>query len=302
MGTVSNIKIEPLDVTFGETLAQAQKITCVADVSSSLNNQYFMFYDVDGTKRYAWFNVATAGTDPSVSGATAAPVALSANATSTAVATALAAVLDALSGYTASSDGAVVTLTHVATGYAKAAHDGAATTEFAFEVVSYGDTALDLGYIEGDIEMTLEGQMVEVTSHQTGTDILTHINTGSNVSIGLTLKEVSAANLRKVLLSYGDSHLPTGTGASATEVYGWGSSTQFKQTLNRSRKLYLHPRVLNAADKSRDLTFWKAYVMPDSLTFSGENVQMLPVNFTIYPDLSKNAKIQKFCYGDASQF
>lgn len=300
-GSVANEKVEPMSATFGESVMQVESITCVADASSSLNNKYFCFYTTGGTKNYAWFNVGGAGSDPAVSGGTANAVAISANATATAVATALAAVLTAVSGFDATSDGAVVTLTATTAGYAKPAHEGAAATGFTFETTTYGDTALDLGYTDGDISISSEFNYVDLTAHQTGTEVTGQIQTGSTQSITLSLKETAVSQLRKMFIHEGDSLIPDGTGVSGTEVFGWGTSRQFRQTQGRAKKLVLHPIALAASNLSRDVTIWKAFPKISEINFSGENLMMIPVEFSIYPDYTKDSRINKVVYGDSTQ-
>ncbi len=300
-GSVSNQKVEPMQVTFGESVMQSENITCVADVAASLNNKYFLFYTTGGTKHYAWYNVAAGGVDPAVSGGTAHAVAISSGATAAAVATATQAVLDAVTGFDCTVDGAVLTLVATTAGYAKPAHEGAAATGFTFEVNYYGDSAVDLGYCDGDITVTHEEKLVDLTSHQTGSQVLGHIHTGNTVSVSVSLKESSVSQLRKIVLSEGDSLIPDGTGVSSTEVYGYGTSRQFKQTGGRARKLVLHPIVLPASNTSRDVTIWKAFPKLKDLKFSGENVLMIPVDFQVYPDYTKDARIQMCVFGDATQ-
>lgn len=301
MGTLANQKVEPMNVTWGESVMQSENITCVADVSSSLNNKYFLFYTTGGTKNYAWFNVGGAGSDPAVSGGTANAVAISANATAATVATALAAVLTAVTGFDATADGAVVTLVATTAGYAKPAHEGAAATGFTFEVNQYGDSAVDLGYCDGDISVSHEENVVDLTSHQTGSQVMGHIQTGNTVSVALSLKESAVSQLRKIILAEGDSLIPDGTGVSSTEVFGYGSSRQFKQNFGRARKLVLHPTVLPASNLSRDLSFWKAFPKLNEIVFSGENVLMMPIEFAIYPDYTKDSRINMMVYGDSTQ-
>ncbi len=301
-GSVTNEKVEPMMATFGESIMQSENITCVADASSSLNNKYFLIYNAAGTKFYVWYNVGAAGSDPAVSGGTGAVVAISANATATTVATATASVMGALTGFDCTSDGAVMTLVNTAAGYAKPAHEGAAASGFTFEVNYYGDVAVDLGYTDGDIEVTHEGNYTDLTAHQTGTMILGHIGTGLTASLTLNLKETAVSQLRKAIATgEGDVLLADGTGVSATEVFGWGTSRQFKSTFPRARKLVLHPVALPASNMSRDVTIWKAFPKVGALTFSGENVMMLPVEFSIYPDYTKDSRINMVCYGDGSQ-
>ena len=301
-GSVSNQKVEPMQVTWGESVMQSESITCVADVSSSLNNKYFVFYTTGGTKHYVWYNVASAGSDPAVSGGTAHEVDISANATASAVATATASVLDAVVGFDCTSDGAVLTLVATAAGYAKPAHDGAAPCAFDFQVNYYGDSAVDLGYCDGDIELSHEENYVDITSHQTGSQVLGQIATGNTMSLSLTLKETAVSQLRKILATAeGDSMIPDGTGVSSTEVFGFGTSRQFKQNGGRCRKLVLHPIVLPSSNLSRDITIWKAFPKVSSLVFSGENVMNVPVEFMVYPDYTKQDKIRMAVFGDGSQ-
>lgn len=299
--TLSNIKIEPVKITYGEDVMQTEEITCVADSAGSLNNKYFVFYTTGGVKHYIWLNINSAGTDPALSGATGHEVTAATGASATTIATAIADVATAVTGFDATSDGAVVTLVATTAGYAKPAHEGAAATGFTFKTIKYGDVAAELGFCDGDIGLSMESKMIDVTSHQTGDDIITAINTGNNVSITATLKEVSVAQLRKMFIANGDSMIPSGTGASSTEVFGWGSSQQFSQIADRCKKLNLHPQVLPSSNLSRDVTAWKAFPIISELNFSGENLLMLPVEFRIFPDFTKNSKINKVVYGDATQ-
>ena len=57
----------------------------------------------------------------------------------------------------------------------------------------------DLGLTEGDIEIGMEEQLVEITGHQEGANVLDAIRTGKSCEIGLTLKETSLAQLQTLL-------------------------------------------------------------------------------------------------------
>lgn len=301
--SVANQKIEALQVYWGEDVNQSERITCIADVAGNLNSQYFVFYDINGSKRYCWFNIGGTGVDPALSGATGHAVVVSSGATAVAVASAVQAVLDVVSGYDCSVSGEVLTLVRTAPGYAKPSHDGVATTGFTFEVNFYGDTAVDLGCVDGDIEVAHEETYVDLTCHQHGTSVLGNISTGRTASVTLSLKETTVTQLRKIIATAeGDVVLPTGTGAGATEVFGYGSSRNFKGTIERSRKLLMHPVALPAANKSRDITAWKAFPKVNSIAYSGENVLMIPVEFALYPDSTKPDGIDLICWGDSSQF
>lgn len=299
-GSVANQKVEPMTATYGEAVMQSENITCVADVTSSLNNKYFLFYTPAGVKHYAWFNTG-AGVDPAVSGGTAHSVSISAGATAATVASALQAVLDVVTGFDCSVDGAVLTLTATTAGYAKHAHEGGGATGFTFEVNYYGDSAVDLGQCDGDITVTHEEKLVDITSHQTGSQVLSHISTGNKMSVTLSLKETSVNQLRKIFLGEGDSVMPDGTDVGSTEVFGFGTSRQFKQTIGRARKLVLHPVTLPASNNSRDITIWKAFPKFKDIKFSGESVLMVPVEFEVYPDYTIAGEVRMSAYGDGTQ-
>lgn len=109
---------EKAEFTFTDgagTAAEVFTVTTVADVSSSLNNKYFLFETISSagvkTPRYAWFNVGGAGVDPGVSGRTGHAVAFTANSTADQVASAIQAVLTAVADLGATVLTNVVTAT-----------------------------------------------------------------------------------------------------------------------------------------------------------------------------------------------
>lgn len=298
MGTVSNVKVEPMNVTWGSDVAQVASITCAADVANSLDGKYFFVYTANNSVKYhVWFNTSGgSATDPNPGGSTPVEVALTTGDTSSAVATAVAAALEALAGFTATASNAVVTLTNAASGYATAPHDG--NSNFTFAVTTEGDTAADVGFLDGNIELAVADTFADIMSHQTGADLLQQIITGKNVTMNFTLKETSVSQLRKVVLASGGASL-TPSGAGPTEVFGLGQSKLFNT--RETKKLVMHPVVLGAADKSRDLTFWKVALNFESIAYSGEELLTVPVTATVYPDTTKNAKVNKVVFGDGSQ-
>lgn len=297
MGTLANIKIEPMVATWGEDVSMVETITCVADSSSSLNNKYFFFYTPAGAKHYIWIDVASAGTDPSIAGATAHEVDISEDATASAVATAVEAVIEAVTGFASEVSGAVITVTHETAGYCQAAHDG--NSGFSFAVTTDGDAEADLGFVDGDIELAISENLADITAHEHGSNVLSQIRTGKVVEVTINLKETSVAQLKRLFVQGSGSFTPTGVGG--TEVSGWGTQKDFTQTINEAKKLVLHPKVLGSGDLSRDFTFHLAYPMLESLNFSGENILMVPVTFKVYPKLTLNNRVEYFSFGDGSQ-
>lgn len=297
-----NIKVEPMDVYLGNDQVQVQSIVCLGDTAAAtLNNKYAFFYDSAGAKHYFWFNVATTGVDPAISGYTAHVVALTALANANAVATALAAVLTAVSGFDATASGYTVTLTATAMGYATLAHDAQASagkTGFAFNLITVGDTYEKMGFIDGNIEVSgFGGTFVDVTAHQTGADVLSQIKTGAgNPELAFSLKEVTTAKYEKILRYSGGSYLPVG---GSNKLIGGGSLGKFSAP--QLTKCILHPVRLDTADKTNDYAFWQVTVALDKLTFSGEEVITLPVVIKSYQDCDKPKAVNIWSYGDWSQ-
>lgn len=291
----TKIRIKPMKAIWGLDVMQVQTIT-ISSVAS-INNKYFFFYDSAGTKHYAWFNVNSTGADPAPSGGgTAHEVALDATPTVAEATVALSAVLGAVTGFDSTSTSTTVVLTHTVAGYAQLAHDG--DSGFSFAMTTEGNTALDVGYTDGDIEIKAAEDKVDVVSHQTGSEVLSHIRTGDKCEVTINFKETSIAQLRKLFLKPGGEHTPTGT--SGTQLFGYGQGRQFTQTYSQANRLRLHPVALTDTDYSEDVTFWLAYPQFESIKHSGENILMVPVTFTVYRDTSKPDAINKFAIGDAT--
>jgi hypothetical protein len=297
--SISNVKVNPQYVYFGANTAQVEEIICVADVSSSLNNKYFTFVTSAGVKHYAWFNVAAAGTDPALAGGwTAHVVAISANATATAVASALQAVLTVVTGFDASVSGFTVTLTHTASGYAQPARD--INTGFAFEVLTLGMVEEEVGCLDGDIEISgFTQQKLEITCHHSGSTVLDERITGyDKLEVALTIKETNKAKLKDIFTKQGMGSF-TPTGADKEEVFGYGPTRV--GSANPKFKVRFHEVGVDASNKSNDWNFWSCELGIDTLNFSGENVSVIPATLTVYPDSTKPVGIQFFMIGDSAK-
>jgi len=82
-------------------------VTCVADVASDLAAKYFKV-NSPTVNYYVWYKVSGSGADPAVAAHTGIEVDIVTGNSATLVATATAAAIEAVSGLTASSVGAVV--------------------------------------------------------------------------------------------------------------------------------------------------------------------------------------------------
>jgi hypothetical protein len=299
MGVLANIKAEPMVVLWGEDLAQVEKITCAADVADSLDGKYFFIYTPAGAKYHVWFNTSGgSAVNPAPAGSTAVEVALTTGDSASAVATAVAAALHALTPYGAAAVGAVVTVTHAVVGYSQPAHEGVGSG-FSFDVSVEGDQEADVGFIDGDIEVEATEDLVDVTAHEHGSNVLSQIRTGKQVQLSMVLKETSPAQVQRILRQSGGVFTPVGS--SGTAVAGWGTSKDFSQTVLQAKKLRLHPKVLGSGDRSRDYTFHLAYPIPESFNFSGESIHQWNMTFKVYPKLTLNDRVEYFSFGDSSQ-
>jgi hypothetical protein len=283
------IRIEPMDVYW--QIEQQTKIQCVADVSSSLNNKYFLFSNANNqTKYYAWFNVGGAGVDPAVAGRTGVAVAIPTNASASAVASALAAALDALTGVTSEvnvNNSTEVYLTLTAVGESEVVKDGTAATGFTFVQCQKGRD-LYLGAIDGEFSLSRETEFEDVTSHQTGVTPVTRLFKGTSATVELTLIETDTAKIKNLL---DDGSFSSITPPSGTEVLGMGLSQIGQSVLPKAARLLLHPVSLPLTDTSRDYVFWKALPNLSEVTFSGETKQTITVEFTTFKDSSKPSEI-----------
>jgi hypothetical protein len=298
---VANIRIEPVDLYLGKDQKQVQKVTTVADVSSSLNNKYFALHSAAGGKHLVWFDTGT-GVAPVISGYTAVQVTIAVNATAAAVATALQTAVDALTDYVATVSGKVVTITDNVNGPAHVAADAEVTlskTGFAFEYVTAGDLMERVGYMDGDVEISgLSQEMLEVTAHQTGVTSLAQLLTSAGKpEISANLKEVISEVWQKLRRYSSGTYLPQASGS--TPIVGNGTAGLFKAMKNA--RVILHPVSKDFADHTADLALWKCNVDLDTVTYSGENILTLPIKIMANNDSSKPAAVSMFQYGDWTQ-
>lgn len=295
---IQNIAVRPMNVTIGKDTMQIQTITCVADVSGSLSAKYFVFHDQAGAKRYAWFNTGSS-TDPAPAGSwTGHSVTITSGATASAVATALAGVLTAVTGFDATASGSVVTLVATVAGYAQPARD--INSGFSFKVTTLGQIAKSAGCIKGDLEISgFEQSKIEITCHASGTTVKDERITGySKPELAITLQETDKQSLQDILVMYGmPVFTPVGTDKEA--VFGYGVANIGGS--NPKVLINLHPVELDASDKSQDWNIWTAELGLDTFNFSGENLSEIPAKFSIYPDESKPKGIQFFMIGDAAK-
>jgi hypothetical protein len=300
---VSTYNLGIRNLILGQDRYQKHCVFTKADVASSLQNKYFVLHaPVTNAKHYVWFNVATAGVDPAVPNATGHEVAIAANASATAVAAALEPVLEAISFVSSTQSGNEVEMEYTTYGYAYEIRDGFGTnaTGFTFETPVFGSVAADLGATNGDITLTIEQDLIDIVNPQTGSFVVDKVRRGVTATCSFELKDSSNGKVRQVINQYGSTFV-SDDGDSAV-VAGFGTSNLFKSVSNVVDKLVLRPSKLAASsDPSEDITFHKAFLQLGELTFSGEDVFVLPVEVTVLLDESKKAQVNYISYGNAAK-
>lgn len=293
--SVANIRIEPVDVFWKEY--ESEIFDFANATASGLGGKYVVLYLPTGAGYYAWFDENNTDVDPAPGGGlTAIPVDYAASASASAIATAFQTAVDGVTGFSASISGTEVTVVRDAFGATTDSTLGDVGALISLTKCSDGKDVY-LGLLDGDVEVAFEEATLELTAHQTGTTVRADLRQGVNATVSLTLKESDNA-LRKDMFTGSAGGAVTG---GLSEVYGWGSLKQGLSTIVDAGKLVMHPVALDISDKSRDLCFWKAYPLISSLTFSGENPEVMAIEFKCYLDDAKAEGINLFAFGDWSQ-
>lgn len=129
---------EEVEAAIAAGVPEITEIACTADVFGSLNNKYFFLNSADDvTEYYVWYNVASGGTDPSISGKTGIEVAIATNASANTVATATSSAINSVAGsdFTASALSGVVTVVNDLGGATEDAKDALAPASTGFTIL-----------------------------------------------------------------------------------------------------------------------------------------------------------------------
>lgn len=291
------------NVILGKTSKQQFCVSAKADVAGSLAGNYFVVHaPVTNVKHVYWMSNGVA-VAPTVPNATLHAVSYTNNASASDIATAIASAFNAGTLVDGVASGAHVDCIMVDDGFAYEARDAMAAADqvgFKFTLVKYGRIQADLGSTQGDITATIEEQVVEVKSPQTGDYVLAEIRRGVKVSMAFELKSTAESNIRDALAWYGGTFV-TDDAASAV-ISGYGSANLFKSTEDVATQIILRdPASAAANDASYDFTLHKAKLKLGQLTFSSENEFVLPVEVVGYLDKTKYTGLNMFTYGDASK-
>lgn len=293
----SNVKIEPVKVWFAQQFQACLEF--LANGSATYNNKYWTL-DASIANYYIWYNYNSTGVDPLVAGRTAIPVAVAVNATKAAIAASTLAAINAVTGLKAVADPrntAKIMVKVLSYNVAGAAAIGTMTGALLEIEAMASGFFQDLGFSDGDLEVTLDQLLVDVGAHQAGAEIIAAIINGMNVELSVALKEVTEENLALII-----DDTTGGTFTSGLNEYrGYGSGQNSRNVLDRAARLILHPVRLADTVYTSDLCMPLAYPKLESLLFSGENPQLLNLTFRVFRDEFLNSAIDKVFIGDHTQ-
>lgn len=291
---VSNIEIVSVDAEFGN-----QHLVCVDTVAGgSLAGTSFNISSRTADF-YVWFDDSSAA-DPAPGG-TGIAVTIDDTETAAEIASAIATAVDAEDAFNATA------LTDQGKVLIEVKGLGAPNTAFSdndagvtLTVLREG-SSLDLGYLEGDVELGLEEQVFDITSHQTGSQVIGSLRTGITVGpITLQLKETTAAKLKEFMEASAAAEYEVDTNELVTGIGSLSGSKQFTNTFNDAKTLVLHPTKKDSDDLDEDFCFWKAYPNLNSLTFSGESQRLLTIDFQIFLDERRQNAVNQVVIGTDS--
>jgi len=293
------------NILIGEDTKQKTCISTKKDVAGSLGGKFFVLHQPNAaqTKHVFWFNTGTS-VAPVVPNATLHEVDIVSGDSAIAVATALQTVLAALTWI----ESAVRTNEHIEVtfadeGYAYEGRDAIAElskTKFQIVVTKFGSLQADAGGTNGDITVTIEESLQDVTTPQTGDYVLTQLRRGVTATLAFELKSTADADIRRALNYYGGTYVTDD--ADSAVLTGYGSKNLFKTVDDVATKIiFREPALAADGDSSKDLTFHKCKLALGELTLSAESELVLPLTATVYLDQSKFNGLNFLSFGDSAK-
>jgi hypothetical protein len=291
-GAATNILIAPVNVLWRIEASEIVDFAGLtgADVKGASFN---ISTAKDAILHYVWGDDSVEA-DPAPAGRTAVPFTVVGDTdTAATLATACAAALDALPGYSATASDTTVTISRADVGEVTATADtdmGVAITQCRL------GKDYDLGLLEGDVEFNYAPSNFIVQAHQTGVTPRAALYQGSEtLEVSTTMLETQKSQLDDIYNVYGDTFTP----AAGSEVTGIGTSKQGENLLVKAARLVLKP--VNAVDDSQNTSLMLAIPVPETLTFSGENPRTLAVTWQGFIDDQIDSRASAFVLGDESQ-
>ncbi len=289
--SVNNIKIVPVNVTW--KMPQTETWDFNGLTKEDLSGTAFKFWSaLDEAKYYVWFDDTGAIVDPGVSGFSAQKVTITALETAAAIATQVATVVGAVTGFAASATDGIVTVVRTVCGLTTESVD--VDSDLVYTLTRRGRD-YDLGLLQGDVQLDFSPSNFMVTAHQTGKTPLAALNQGfEKLEVTTTLLETQASQLSEIYTIYGGT-----VEGDTSSVYGVGSASQGKNMMSEAGRLVLKP--VTAEDDTENFNLLLAIPVPDSLVFSGENPRTLKLSWQGFIDRDFNESINAIAVGDVFQ-
>lgn len=281
-----------------------QKFCITTRGGQNLGGKFFVIHEpVTQAKHYVWFDTGSS-VDPAVPNATGHKVDVLTTDSPIQVATKLKSELDALSWIQSTvqtGEHLEVTLAQIGYAYeARDAIDPLKATKFKIVVTQFGSQQVDAGPTNGDITLTIEEQLQDITSPQTGDFVIAQIRRGVSISASFELKNTSEAAIRQALNWYGGTYVTDD--ADSKVISGYGSKNLFKSTEDVAIPvIFREPDYAADNDPSKDLMIPKAKLRLGELTFSAENEFVLPVEVQGYLKTTGYAGVNALKFGDSTK-
>lgn len=290
--SANNIKINPVNVYWQIEASECWDFT--GSTASGLGGKYVLLSNAAGTDFYAWFDENNTDTDPAVAGRTAIEVNYAAAASAATIAAAFNTAVGAATGFDSTVSGLVVTTKRTAVGSVTDSTIGNTTT-VALTVVRAGKN-FDLGLLQGNVEPSVSPANLDIKAHQFGTTPLASLSQGfEKIEVKTVLLETDSAKLQEIYSIYGGTYTPGG----GTLVYGAGGAVIGRNILIDAGRLVMRP--VNAVDNTTDMVIMLCVPVPESMSFSGENPQVLNVTWKGFLDTSVNSSVNAVAFGDVFQ-
>lgn len=290
--SVNNVRIVPVNVYWKMEQTETWDFTGLA--KATLYETAFKFWSaLDAAKHYIWFDDNDAAVDPAIAGFTAHAVDVSAAETPAQLATAVAAIVTAITGFDAEAIGNQVRVGRTAVGETTESVDVDSGIEYA---LTRRGRDVDLGLLQGDVETNFAPSNFMLKAHQYGPTPVAAINQGfETLECKTMLLETQKAVQKEFYKIYGGVFTP----GAGTEIFGAGSAAQGKNMMVEAGRLVLKP--VTASDDTENVNFMLAIPVPGSLVFSGENPRTLEITWQGFIDRDFDSRANAIAFGDVFQ-
>jgi hypothetical protein len=168
---------------------------------------------------------------------------------------------------------------------------------FDFEVGKLGFGGSLGAFAPGGASLTTETIVEQVFADQTGEILLDEIIKGQNVSLEVTLAEMTQDRWESLVGNVSGSNLTV----NAKKLTGYGTGKLFQSKFQFAGMLVLHPIALPKSNRSSDYVIHKTAPDMSSINFSGSELQGAEFVFNAYQDKSVDSKVDLFVKGDYTE-